>query len=311
MPDRALRTDKKLSEADKQRWLTIFGPCFTRPAELAGEHEWVQWHRRMIFYSLRQMRSRSLGTIKAWRSRTGSQAAIIAEIESGFRDIKEGPCHFGAGPAEDRQGRLIKNVPAFRMHEWPVTNRMYKAFDPAHEANRWKNEYMDEEHPLAGKEGREGEAYCPVVNVTWYDAWCFAAWCGDHVYLPSEVEWEHACRKGTAWNYYFGDDESELPKHAWFYTNSGSHTQPMPLEGSDFHRNGNKLYDMHGNVWEWCMDWYNAEASARVLRGGGGATAPGTAVPRSATGSCRTPGFTTSGSVWPQFLLEPSKEGQA
>ena len=152
----------------------------------------------------------------------------------------------------------------FRLHEWPVTNAMYELFDPEHKKNRWKNEYNDKVHPLRKKTGRKGEAYCPVVNVSWYDAWCFAAWCGCR--LPSDLEWEHACRAGTATRWFCGNDEAELSKYAW-YDKDWQSGSTCPVENLDPNPNG--LYHMHGNVWEWCEDRYEPGASARVLRGGG------------------------------------------
>jgi formylglycine-generating enzyme required for sulfatase activity len=304
MPDRALRSDAKLSQKDLQRWLAVLGPCYTPPAQLTGEREWVQWHRRMVFYSFKLMRKRSPEIIASWRDRTPDQAAMVAEIEAGLQEIEAGPCHYGVEPAEHRRARVIQ-VSALRMHQWPVTNRMYEAFDPAHAANRWKNEYQNNEHPLATIAGRAGEDYCPVINVTWYDAWCFAAWCGDHIFLPSELQWEHACRKGTAWNYYFGDEEEELSQHAWFFDNSQLHTHPVPGEDSNDHCNGNGLYDMHGNVWEWCGIGTIPQIGRSAA--GAGTTTARTAGPRTAKGTGRTSGTAPAASVSPQFLaLEPS-----
>src|SRR5438046_1338345 len=82
---------------------------------------------------------------------------------------------------EGRGGRGAE-VPALRMHGWPVVNETYEQGDPSHKANRRKNEGQDAHQPLAD-DGR-----CPVVNVTWFDAWCFAKWLDDEVLLPSEVQ---------------------------------------------------------------------------------------------------------------------------
>lgn len=82
--------------------------------------------------------------------------------------------------------------------------------------------------------------------------------------LPTEEEWEYCCRAGTITDFSFGDDKSIIGDYAWFYKNSNNSTQPVKLKKcNDF-----GLYDMHGNVWEWCKDLYDPLGSDRVLRGG-------------------------------------------
>jgi formylglycine-generating enzyme required for sulfatase activity len=121
----------------------------------------------------------------------------------------------------------------------------------------------------------------PVEQVTWDEAQEFcrkaSARTGKTVRLPTEAEWEHACRAGTESRYSFGNDESGLDDAAWYWNNSFKQTHAV----GERKPNAWGLYDMHGNVWEWCQDFYGeysaqsvrdpqgpAEGKYRVLRGG-------------------------------------------
>jgi len=122
----------------------------------------------------------------------------------------------------------------------------------------------------------------PVENVSWYDCQAFLRKVNrEHpqarLRLPTEAEWECACRAGSATRYCFGDDEARLGEHAWWMGNCGRTAHPVGQKKP----NAWGLYDMHGNVWEWCRDWHGpytpraqtdpggpAFGSRRVLRGG-------------------------------------------
>ena len=170
----------------------------------------------------------------------------------------------------DDEGPLHRvNVPDFYMGKYPVTNEEYGLYlqenpdsrEPAYWADREFNQHKQ-----------------PVVGVSWDDANKYAKWAG--MCLPTEAEWEYACRANTQNRYYLGDKEEDLDRAGWYDKKSGDRLHPV----GEKEPNSFGLYDMHGNVWEWVEDdmhdncnggpndgsaWINSpRGSYRVIRGG-------------------------------------------
>ena len=124
------------------------------------------------------------------------------------------------------------------------------------------------EEPWSGKDyAREGDEY-PASYVSWHDAREFCETLTERAEgtyrLPTEAQWEYACRAGKQTAYSYGDDPDRLGEYAWYSAN-------VHEAGEEYaHRVGQKkpnpwgLYDMHGNMYEWCRDWYGAYPEGRV-----------------------------------------------
>jgi formylglycine-generating enzyme required for sulfatase activity len=192
---------------------------------------------------------------------------------------------------------------AFRMSKYEITNAQYAAFLNAKSIGSnglyaagayptqtliyatsgsydWGLHYSNLQWvPVAGYEN------APVINVTWYGSTEFATYIGGT--LPTEAQWEYACRAGTATPFNTGDFLTNLQaNYYWAYPYNGGTNTVTTYPGKTqtvgtYAANAYGLYDMHGNVWEWCSDWYGtypttpqtnptgaATGSYRVFRGG-------------------------------------------
>ena len=117
----------------------------------------------------------------------------------------------------------------------------------------------------------------PVEQVRWDDCQKFllklnakTGGQGGKFVLPTEAQWEYACREGSTGKFCFGDDEKQLGEYAWYRYNSGDKTHGV----GEKKPNAWGLYDMHGNVWEWCADWYGAYGAEAADDPSGPTTGP-------------------------------------
>jgi formylglycine-generating enzyme len=196
--------------------------------------------------------------------------AIIREIDANMVSVKGGCFQmgdtFGDGGSDEKPVHQVC-VGSFKMSRYEVTQEQWLAVmgnNPSHFA--------------------ECGLKCPVEKVSWDDIQDFLSRLnsatGKQYRLPTEAEWEYAARSGGKSEKWAGtSSESSLGQYAWYDPNSGEKTHPVGQKQP----NGLGLYDMSGNVWEWCYDWYDenyyssspkqnppgpTSAKYRVLRGG-------------------------------------------
>jgi formylglycine-generating enzyme required for sulfatase activity len=186
-----------------------------------------------------------------------------------FIHIPAGEFDMGAAQSQwddERPVHRVRLTKPFLLGKYPVTNAEYERFLKANPEVKppeyWNNSQFNDPQQ-------------PVVGVSWDDAQVFCQWTGGR--LPTEAEWEYACRAGSQGRFCFGDDETKLGDYAWYGPNSGGKTHPVGQKQP----NAWGLYDVHGNVREWCQDWFGnypkgpvtdptgpEKGSGRVLRGG-------------------------------------------
>ncbi len=173
---------------------------------------------------------------------------------------------------------------AFAMSRYPVTRELYRR--------------IADSVPMSWVRDRDDD-WLPANSISWFDAVSFCNALSKHAglqpcyriegdrvdwdvdadgyRLPTEAEWEYACRAGTSTKWFFGDGAVALDRYAWFRENSGFRTHAVGEKVP----NPWGLHDMMGNVLEWCWDWYGAYThetladptgpsndTSRVLRGG-------------------------------------------
>ncbi len=184
------------------------------------------------------------------------QGQIITTID--FCRIPPGTFQMGT---PDRRRQVTLTQP-FLLAKYPVTRSLWRVI-------------------MGANPGRFDGENCPVEMVSWNDVQQFIGKLNEVIgsgryRLPTEAEWEYACRAGAQKAYGFEDDERLLGRYAWYEKNSSCTQSVGETQPNDW-----GLYDMRGNVWEWCQDWYGEYSThpvtdpagpflgaCRVVRGG-------------------------------------------
>jgi formylglycine-generating enzyme required for sulfatase activity len=192
--------------------------------------------------------------------------------------VSAGTFTMGDGRADETPHTVT--VSAFLIDRYPVTQALYEQVMGVNPSKR-----KDPKAPVERTQWTDAVRFCnacserdgltPCYDLTTWECHFDA----DGYRLPTEAEWEYACRAGGTGKYCFGDDERELPHYAWLKP----HSQGKPHPVGQTRPNAWGLFDMHGNVWQWCNDWYAetyyaesptqdprgpASGKLRVLRGG-------------------------------------------
>ena len=198
---------------------------------------------------------------------------IFTSPSTGMQFVLIPAGEFEMGSPSEEKDRSDSESPA---HKVTIQNSFYLG-KSAVTQKQWEKVMGNNPSHFKG-EGR------PVEMVSWEDAQEFITKLNekegtDKYRLPSEAEWEYACRAGTLTRYFFGDEVSKLNEHAWYSGNSGGKTHIIGCKKP----NHWGLYDMNGNVWEWVQDewhedyngapsdgtaWEEGSTLDRVSRGG-------------------------------------------
>ena len=183
---------------------------------------------------------------EAWAKYLGVDVEITNRIGMKLKLIPAGEFMMGSPESVDDADDRAKP-----QHKVRITKPFHLG---VHEVTQAEYEKVMGKNPSNFKGARN-----PVEQVSWKDAveFCKRLTAKESMTyrLPTEAEWEYAYRAGTTTRYSFGDDPASLGEYAWYGDNSEKKTHPV----GEKKPNTWGLHDMHGNVWEWCADWYDRD----------------------------------------------------
>ncbi len=221
--------------------------------------------------------------VKGATSKSNGWASEIRHKATGIEMVYVAPGDFMMGSPASEKDKLVNEI----HHKVTLTKGYYIG---KYEVTQEQWEKVMGSNPSYFKNAGNS---APVENVSWNDCQDFCKKLGFGFRLPTEAEWEYACRAGTATRFNTGDNESDLAVAGWYGKWYYDYEQKKFVEGTGgnssntTHPVGQKkpnalgIYDMSGNVWEWCQDWYAeypagsavdpvgpSSGSNRCLRGG-------------------------------------------
>jgi Uncharacterized conserved protein len=187
-------------------------------------------------------------------SSTTDETTPDTKIHIEWVDIPSGTFMMGSPESEaeryENEYQHQVSVDGFKMSKYAITFEQYDAF--CEDTGRSKPSDSD-----------MGRGKRPVINVSWDDAVAFTLWLGGGSRLPTEAEWEYACRAGTTTTFNTGDNlttsQANYDGNRPFNNNAKGVYREQTLPVGSFSPNVWDLYDMNGNTWEWCLDWFDAD----------------------------------------------------
>jgi formylglycine-generating enzyme required for sulfatase activity len=201
---------------------------------------------------------------------TGDKEKVLKRFVDEFVTLTPGegkfPASFTMGSddsAAEKPVREVKMKGTFSLGQHEVTQELYEAVmgkDPS----KWKGP----RNSVEMVNWNEAVEFCAKATEELRKRKLIGA--DEVIRLPTEVEWEYACRAGTKTRFSFGDKEEDLKDHAWYNGNAKGNDPPVGKKKP----NPWGLYDMHGYVWEWCSDANGSDDKERILRGGSWADGP-------------------------------------
>jgi formylglycine-generating enzyme required for sulfatase activity len=219
-------------------------------------------------------------------------------VEIPMVDIPSGTYLMGSKDGIDEEPIHSVKIKAFRMSATEISEELYYGWRGAgyHQVTVFKSSRY--------RDPRMAPQTIPMVNISWYDAVKFcnkqskkeglqpcyndSTWecdfSGSGYRLPTEAEWEYACRAKSTTMFSLGNDERVLGKTAWYSLNSDKRIHSVGQKKP----NAWGLYDMHGNVWEWCNDWYGPYSGDETTDPSGVPNGPGRVL---RSGACNHPAF--------------------